>query len=75
MACCGPKLSTCCTLLSLWGVIMLLILGFLLKMQSIAFVEDLGIKESGEVNKTTLLAEIKEKYDISVSDCGSNLNN
>ncbi|CAG2102133.1 unnamed protein product [Medioppia subpectinata] len=38
---CGPKLSICCSLLSIWGIIMLVIMGGLLKMKSIAFAEDL----------------------------------
>ncbi|XP_014679246.1 PREDICTED: ribonuclease kappa-B-like [Priapulus caudatus] len=42
---CGPKLSICCTLTSLWGIIMLSILGVLFYVRSPNLVEDLPIKE------------------------------
>ncbi|XP_032222412.1 ribonuclease kappa-B isoform X2 [Nematostella vectensis] len=44
---CGPKLSNCCFILSLWGVIMLLLLGVFFKTKSIALVEDIP-KDKGD---------------------------
>ncbi|KAK3736105.1 hypothetical protein QZH41_013530 [Actinostola sp. cb2023] len=38
---CGPKLSNCCFILSLWGVIMLVLLGIFFKTRSVALLEDL----------------------------------
>ncbi|XP_033638857.1 ribonuclease kappa-like [Asterias rubens] len=43
---CGPKLSTCCSLVSIWGVVMLLLLGVFFRVNSIALVEDLPLPES-----------------------------
>ena len=42
---CGPKLSLCCLLLSAWGVVQLLVMGISLQLRSIAFLEDLRLKE------------------------------
>lgn len=73
MPLCGPKLSICCTLLSVWGIIMLSIMGLLLKYQSITFVEDLGIKEITEdkahphKSAAQLLKEGGERFDTAVS--------
>ncbi|XP_074604431.1 ribonuclease kappa-B-like [Brevipalpus obovatus] len=75
MPLCGPKLSICCTLLSVWGIIMLSILGLLLKYQSIAFIEDLGIKETREdkahphKSMAELLKEGGEKFDTAALNC------
>ncbi|XP_078343796.1 ribonuclease kappa-B-like isoform X2 [Oculina patagonica] len=37
---CGPKLANCCFLLSLWGVLMLLLLGVFFSTRSVALIED-----------------------------------
>lgn len=50
---CGPKLSMCCTLLSTWGLIMLLILGGMFRVNAVAFIEDIG-ETSTETTKTDL---------------------
>jgi len=47
MALCGPKLSLCCLLLSMWGIIQLSIMGILFYSRSVALVEDLPLKEEG----------------------------
>merc|ERR1712189_118567 len=45
---CGPKLSNCCFILSIWGIVMLLILCILFKVQSVALTEDVAhITEKG----------------------------
>ena len=38
---CGPKLSAGCTVLSIWGIIQLGLMGLLFHIKSVAFVEDL----------------------------------
>ncbi|XP_018024589.1 ribonuclease kappa-B [Hyalella azteca] len=43
---CGPKLSLCCTILSVWGIIQLGIMGILFYIKSPAFLEDLFIPEN-----------------------------
>ncbi|XP_031572934.1 ribonuclease kappa-B-like isoform X2 [Actinia tenebrosa] len=44
---CGPKLSNCCFILSLWGVIMLVLLGIFFQTRSVALLEDIS-KDSKE---------------------------
>ncbi|KAL3194935.1 hypothetical protein MRX96_045844 [Rhipicephalus microplus] len=39
---CGPKFSMCCSILSVWGIIMLVIMGIFLFTHSVAFAEDPG---------------------------------
>lgn len=39
---CGPKLSICCSILSVWGIIMLFLLALFLGVHSVAFAEDLA---------------------------------
>jgi len=79
---CGPKCSICCTLLSIWGIIMLPILGGLLTVKSVAFKEDfhvgpseyLGLDpnetnhdEMAYINK--LVEEVHKKYDDGAFNC------
>merc|ERR1711962_1380829 len=45
---CGPKLSNCCFVLSIWGLVMLLIMGLLFRMESVALLEDLPEAETNE---------------------------
>ncbi|KAJ3645591.1 hypothetical protein Zmor_023234 [Zophobas morio] len=39
---CGPKLSGCCMILSLWGIIQLGLMGVFLYFHSVAFAEDIA---------------------------------
>jgi len=45
MALCGPKLSLCCLLLSIWGIAQLALMGIFFYIRSVALVEDLPLKE------------------------------
>lgn len=38
---CGPKLSNCCFVLSIWGIIMLVLMGIFFRVESVALLEDL----------------------------------
>ena len=40
---CGPKLSAGCTLLSIWGIIQLGLMGLLFRIKSVALVEDVKL--------------------------------
>ena len=46
---CGPGLSICCSLMSIWGIIMLAIVGGLLSAKSAAFLEDIPMSEEHNV--------------------------
>ena len=58
MAIIGIKMSVFASLLSVWGIIMLAIMGGLLRIHSVAFAEDF---------EAETLAEMEEKYDNAVS--------
>jgi len=45
MPLCGPKLSICCTILSLWGIIQLALMGLFFFMKSVALVDDVGLSD------------------------------
>ena len=45
---CGPKLSNCCLVLSLWGLLMLVLMGLFFRMESVALLEDLPPLEGDE---------------------------
>ncbi|XP_058464099.1 ribonuclease kappa [Malaya genurostris] len=45
MPICGPKLSLCGLIISVWGIIQLLLMGFFYFINSVALIEDLPLKE------------------------------
>src|SRR6218665_181465 len=66
---CGPKCSICCSLISVWGIIMLAIMGVLLQAHSLTFAEDLveEIKETNSIDEFVKQAE--EKYENAAKTC------
>jgi hypothetical protein len=60
MALLGIKMSVFCSLLSVWGIIMLAAMGGLLMIKSVAFAEDF---------EAETLEEMYEKYDKAVCPC------
>ena len=61
---CGPGLSVCCSLLSIWGIIMLVILGGLLTVKSAAFIEDIP-----KVEAETYGEELEKGYQAAARNC------
>ena len=45
MAVCGPKLSMCCTILSVWGLLQLALTGLGFYLGSPAFVQDIPLHQ------------------------------
>ncbi|CAG9799178.1 unnamed protein product [Chironomus riparius] len=45
MRICGPKLSLCGLIISVWGIIQLLLMGVFYYIHSVALIEDLPIEE------------------------------
>ena len=72
MACtfiiCGPKCSICCTLVSVWGVIMLAIMGVLLQKRSLTFAEDL-LDDIHAESLEEFRKEAEDKYDNAAITC------
>ncbi|RWS24355.1 ribonuclease kappa-B-like protein, partial [Leptotrombidium deliense] len=66
MPICGPKCSICCSLISIWGVIMLSILGGLLYIKSLAFVDDM---EGGLEKENDTLHALDQRYEQSAYGC------
>ena len=70
MRICGPKLSTCCVLLSLWGIVQLLIMGAAFSSRSVALVEDIYINETIKYkSEAKLLDAMDESYSKSATNC------
>ncbi|KAL1431574.1 ribonuclease kappa [Rhipicephalus microplus] len=65
---CGPKFSMCCSILSVWGIIMLVIMGIFLFTHSVAFAEDLGI-EAEHMKKHEFLTEANRRYTQAAYNC------
>ncbi|XP_020378037.1 ribonuclease kappa-A [Stegostoma tigrinum] len=45
LLCCGPKLAACGIVLSIWGVIMLVLLGIFFNIHSAVLIEDVPLTE------------------------------
>lgn len=67
---CGVKRSIFCTLISVWGVIMLGIMGGLLSYKSIAFVEDIPVEEFDQHRGLlSFFEEQNHKFDMAAKNC------
>lgn len=67
---CGVKRSIFCTLVSVWAVIMLAIMGLLLQYKSIAFIEDIPVEESDHrLGIEGFYQEQDHKYDMAANNC------
>ncbi|KFM58282.1 Ribonuclease kappa-B, partial [Stegodyphus mimosarum] len=64
---CGPKLSICCSILSVWGIIMLVLLGIFLGVNSVAFAEDLPLDEALE--SKDFVTHMKRTYTQASYNC------
>ncbi|XP_070566320.1 ribonuclease kappa-B-like [Ptychodera flava] len=51
---CGPKASVCCLITSVWGVVMLIVMGICLRFNALAFIEDLTLPPPENYNPETL---------------------
>ncbi|XP_021951530.1 ribonuclease kappa [Folsomia candida] len=69
MAVCGPKLSLCCLLLSVWGVIQLGLMGIFFYVKSVALVEDLELGEYGPHEYQQFYADVDQAYSQSAYNC------
>jgi ribonuclease kappa len=68
MPVCGPKLSLCCLLLSLWGIIQLAFMGIFFYIKSVALVEDLPLKET-YISVAELLTDVDNAYAQNAYNC------
>ncbi|KAK7028865.1 hypothetical protein SK128_002004 [Halocaridina rubra] len=70
MKICGPKLSLCCTLLSVWGIVQLALMGLFFAIRSPAFIEDLSIPEEAHHDARTFLDAMDDSYSLIAKNCG-----
>jgi len=66
---CGPKLSLCGLLLSIWGVIQLGIMSVLFYFRSVAFVEDVSFEEKEGMTGQQLFEEMDKSYGDVAKNC------
>ncbi|KAH9496406.1 hypothetical protein Btru_012557 [Bulinus truncatus] len=69
MACLGPKCSLYYMLISIWGIIMLVLLGIFFQIRSIALFEDLKMDEKEWENLNFTKSYIQEKYEDNAINC------
>uniref|UniRef100_T1JBA3 Uncharacterized protein n=1 Tax=Strigamia maritima TaxID=126957 RepID=T1JBA3_STRMM len=76
MAICGPKLSICCSIISVWGIVQLVIMGGLFWAKSAALVDDIPEFEieSPEGDKydewhKKYFEKMEAAYDSNASNC------
>lgn len=63
---CGPGLSVCCSLISIWGIIMLVIVGGLLSAKSAAFIEDIPKVEEHSMSYEE---QLNKGFDLAATNC------
>lgn len=62
MKICGPKLSLCCSILSIWGLFQLSLIGVFFYFHSVAFQEDLPLKDFPEYENLTAFYAAEDQY-------------
>ncbi|TRY63564.1 hypothetical protein TCAL_09689 [Tigriopus californicus] len=68
MPLCGPKLSLCGVILSAWGIIQLALMGVFFWTNSVAFIEDIPLKEEYE-SKDELINDLEQGYQQNALNC------
>ncbi|CAG4947482.1 ribonuclease kappa-like [Colias croceus] len=69
---CGPKLSLCGLVLSVWGVIQLTLMGVFYHFKAVALLEDLPLEESATGEEETLesfIANVEHGYMQNALNC------
>ena len=76
---CGPKLSLCGALLSVWGILQLGLMAVFMYFNSVAFIEDLKLPEelekSANTTATDLISAIGKKILLLKNFCNPGLHN
>ncbi|XP_060791866.1 ribonuclease kappa-A [Neoarius graeffei] len=60
---CGPKMATCMLVLSMWGVIMLAMLGIFFSVHSAVLIEDVPLNEQDHQDTSRTLQSVYAVYD------------
>lgn len=67
--CCGPKLSMCGVLLSIWGVVMLGLLGVFFRIRAVGLFEDLPFDEETWKDQGFKYDYIEKLYTDTSTNC------
>ncbi|GAB6019602.1 hypothetical protein CHUAL_001167 [Chamberlinius hualienensis] len=65
---CGPKCSLCCTIVSIWGIIQLSIMGGFFYTHSVALSEDLGL-DANMTDMNAFYAAVDTAYENQAYKC------
>ncbi|VVC29938.1 Hypothetical protein CINCED_3A006404 [Cinara cedri] len=66
---CGPKLSLCGIIISIWGIIQLVAMGFFYYIRSVALIEDLNLGEELVTNVKEFYTLADKKYSLNAYNC------
>lgn len=64
--CCGPTLSTCGIILSIWGIIQLAIMGAFFWVHSVNLVEDISVSEEDFIKHPDI---VDDAYKAQAKNC------
>ncbi|CAL1548188.1 unnamed protein product [Lymnaea stagnalis] len=67
--CLGPKCSIYYMIISIWGIIMLALMGVFFQIRSIALFEDVSVSESDWEKANFTRDYVKEKYEDNAINC------
>lgn len=68
MKICGPKLSLCGLIISIWGIIQLVFMGIFYHIKSVALAEDLPLKETYS-DMTDFYSDADRGYSLNAINC------
>ncbi|KAK3103426.1 hypothetical protein FSP39_019119 [Pinctada imbricata] len=66
---CGPKLSVCCTILSVWGIVMLALMGVFYQIHSVALFEDIPLNHTKWEEDNFPLEDVHKAYEQTGLNC------
>ncbi|KAL3842544.1 hypothetical protein ACJMK2_020543 [Sinanodonta woodiana] len=66
---CGPKCSVCCLVISIWGIIMLALMGVFYQVHSPGLFEDIPLAEGDWEHHNYSMTYIHEKYEQAAINC------
>lgn len=69
MKICGPKLSLCGLVISAWGIIQLVLMGFFYSLRSVALAEDLPGAEESFPTAKEVYAVAEKGYTLNALNC------
>ncbi len=69
MIVCNKRIAICCSILSVWAILMLTLMGILLYSHALAFAEDLDLRDIKADNIKEFIAESFQRYASAAHSC------